>query len=29
MYDRSGVHLASVAQEGVMREIDPDRVRKK
>lgn len=27
VYDRSGVHLASVAQEGVMREIDPNRVR--
>ncbi|MEM7141860.1 MAG: acyl-CoA thioesterase II [Actinomycetota bacterium] len=25
IYDRSGVHLASVAQEGVMRELDPTR----
>lgn len=25
MYDRGGVHLASVAQEGVMRELDPAR----
>lgn len=27
VYDRAGVHLASVAQEGVMREIDPSRVK--
>jgi acyl-CoA thioesterase II len=26
VYDRAGVHLASVAQEGVMREFDPSRV---
>jgi acyl-CoA thioesterase II len=29
VYDRSGIHLASVAQEGVMRELDPERSRRR
>lgn len=29
VYQRDGLHLASVAQEGVMREIDPERTKKR